>query len=309
MKHGAATLRTLGVALSFVMAATWVAGCDESGGGNDSGDDDDGVPGQDGGPDASPGSGMTVRFAYLGPDGPAENESPIEFGTFTLEEMTMQLHKVKLTGDNSPGGGLELRSRVLDFPWAAAPRVIFDAGPGLYSRLDFRVERTYHDEDEPDGFDGERLSIKVLGKAHLPGGDRDFEYIEEEKVDIRLGFPGVEVTSAQPGTITVALDIATWFATVDWVALDADQQGDDDDDDDGNEGPGGGDDDGEGDDDGGEDAGPGDGGPAGDGGPPGPGGPAPGGDTDAIRIGKDGDRETADRMRDALEQCFQVFPP
>ena len=268
---------SLGVALALVLGAC--------GGSDNPPDGADGSPGDDGGgPDADPGTGLTVGFAYLDADGnPVPGDEAVEFAAFKIKSMTMQLHKLKLIGDTAPSGGLESESCVLEFPWVNAPRVVYSgAPPGLYSELDFIVERTYHNEDIPPGFDDVRLSIMVEGEAFFDTGDIDFVYIEGNKVDVELWLD-VEVPTGSPSAISVALDLEKWFTGVPWADLAAGLEDEDDDGGDDSSGPGPGppgDDGGDEDDDGG-------------------GGPL-------IRIGMGGDKDAADLLRENLATSFVI---
>lgn len=260
--------------MSALALALLLGGCDM---GRDVGGEPDGsVGGEDGGdPDAGPGPGLTVTFAYLGADGePVRGDEEIEFENFKIKSMTMQLHDFKLVGDTAPSGGLRSSSRVLEYPWSSPPSVVFSgAPPGLYSELDFCVDRTYHHEDLPPGFDDVRLSVRVIGEAFLDSGDRDFEYIDDETVRVQLHF-SEDVMPGALGTVTVDLDLREWFAVVDWQALATQTDGDDDDqgeDDQGNSGTGG-------------------------------------GSRETIIIGLEGDQTTAESMRNSLADSFHVRP-
>lgn len=288
MKRRAYTHR---IAVAAMLAGA-AAGCDDgggtpgepmdaSGGGQDDGGDG-GDGGEDGGGagDAAPDSGVTIEFHYLDASGtrvPLGDEG-IAFPGFTITSMTMQLHRVELVGDTAKPGDQWQRSRVLDYPFSEQPRISFpSAPPGIYSSLTYRVERTYSDEEEPPGFDDARLSVRVRGQASVTQGDLTFEYREDNKVDIDLGFN--EVVDDELGVIEVDLDLASWFEPVEWQALaDENDQGGDD----GGEGFAG-DDDGEDDD----------------------GGPGNGEDAD-IPIGMGGNDDTADLLRQALETSFRV---
>lgn len=286
------------IAILALLAGT--AGCDDGGSkpgaptdASDGGGPDDGGDGGDGGgpDDGGPESGVTIEFHYLDASGervPVGDE-PIAFTGFTITNLTMQLHRLELVGDTAKPGDLMARSRVLDYPLQQQPRISFPTAPeGIYSRLTYRVERTYSDEEEPPGFEGARLSARVRGVASVTQGDLTFEYREEAKVDIDLDFN--EWVEDEPGVIEVDLDLGAWFTPVNWQALADDDDGGDDD----SGGPGGDDDGGPGgDDDGGED----------DDGP----GPGPGGAD--ISIGMGGDRDTGDLMREALESSFRVPQP
>jgi hypothetical protein len=246
-----------------------------------------------GGPDAEPDTGLTVQFAYLGPGGdPVPGDSEVEFAAFNITSMTMQLHKLKLIGDTAPSGGLQSDSCVLEFPWTRAPRVVYAGAPsGLYSELDFRVERTYHDEEVPEAFDDVRLALKVEGQAIFETGNIDFVYIDDAKVDVEL-YLDIDIPLGEPGSIGIDLDLGQWFTGVPWADLAADVDGP------GSGGPGSG--------------GPGGGGPGGGG----PGGGDDGGDDDdddddegngtGIRIGMGGNQEVARLMRENLADSFSV---
>ncbi|HYU16182.1 MAG TPA: hypothetical protein VEL05_08930 [Candidatus Acidoferrum sp.] len=245
-------------------------------------DPPDSSPGgaDDGGPgDASMVGGVAVEFVYLGSDGnPVPGDARIVFPTFTIKEMTMQLHHVELFGDNPPGGHLLERSAALEFPWTNQPRIAFPAAPpGRYTRLDYLIELTYFDEVPPPGFKNQRLSLRVIGSAMIGDEEIDYQYVDKDTVGLQLALDET-VVDGQSGTIVVALDLAHWFGVVDW-ALVAERQG-------GNSGPGGGGGDGDGDE---EDAG--------------AGGEAEG---DELVIGLEGDAETAALMRQSLRESFQV---
>jgi hypothetical protein len=274
--------------LRAALLAIAVAACGEGGSpGTDGGPTDDG--GADDGTDGDAGepSGLTVDFGYLGGDGePVPVDQPIELDGFSISALTIQIHRVRLTGDSTLGDELVTRSGALELPASGSSRVAFPtAPPGLYSQLDWRVERTYSDEERPPGFEGQRLSIRVLGEATVEQGTLPFEYVDDKKIDVEIGF-AEEVRPDDPGQVSIELDVAAWFSVVDWQAL-ADGPG--------NSGPGG-DDDGED----GDDAGPDDGDNSG-----------PGGDDDeggdgVLRIGRGGDQRVADDLRDSLTTAFRV---
>jgi hypothetical protein len=258
----------------------------DAGGGQDGGDGGS----DDGGTD----SGVSIEFHFLGPGGervPA-GDAGIAFDSFAIDRLTIQMHRVELIGDAAKPGGLMRRSWSLNYPFDQQPRIHYEsAPPGIYSRLKYRVELTYWDEEPPAGFDDERLSARVRGHAFVTQGDLAFEYWDDKKVDVELEFN--QLIEEDAGVIAVELDLARWFQPVDWQALADEGDGGDDD----NSGPGGddgGDDDGE-DDDGEDDD---NSGPGGGGGPH---------QSDAdIPIGEEGHREAADMLRDALRSSFRV---
>ncbi|HTE50116.1 MAG TPA: hypothetical protein VK698_04535 [Kofleriaceae bacterium] len=289
---------TVGIVSAALAAPPTLIGCGDGGG--PATETDGGPPGTDGGgmdDDGGPvDPGMTVHFLYLDADGdPVPADQPIELGGFSIQSLTMELHDAQLTGDSVLGGDLVTRTSVLELPWTEAPSIGFPtAPPGLYSRLDYRVERTYSDEDPPEGFEGERLSIRVLGEAYVDQGAVPFEYVEDHKIDIHLRFEE-EVQLDAPGAVAIELDLAGWFSMVDWQWLADDQDGNEGPGGDGDSGPGGGDDD--------------DSGPGGGGDSSGPGGPDDGGPDDGvIGIGRGGDQRVADELRHRLESSFRVGP-
>lgn len=183
----------------------------------------DGSPDQiDGGDGGDPQSGVTVEFDVLGPNGQPAGGGPLEFAEFTIVQLTMQLHDLQLIGDTAPSGDLVYESRAVQFPASAAiPRVSFtQAPPGIYSRLTFDVERTWAEEQLPDGFEGVRLAVRVLGEAHLENKERSFEYVDDQLAAIELGFDE-EVVAGIPGIVSVELDLTEWFDGVDWEMLDS----------------------------------------------------------------------------------------
>jgi hypothetical protein len=268
-----------------------VAACDDGGApGNptdasDGGPDDGGDGGDGGSGDAGADSGVTIEFYFLDASGervPA-GDGGISFPTFEIAALTMQLHKMELIGDTAEPGGQMNRSWVLNYPFSGQPRVAFpSAPPGIYSRLKYRVELTYADEERPPGFDDERMSARVRGQAFVTQGDLDFEYWDHKKVDVDLDFN--VVVEEVPAVIAVELDLASWFQPVNWQML-ADTDGGEDD----NGGPSG-----EGGDDDGED----------DDGDSGPGG---GHQSDAdIPIGEGRHNEAAMMLRERLKGSFRV---
>ena len=176
----------------------------------------------DGGDGGDPQSGVTVEFDVLGPNGQPAGGGPLEFEEFTVVQMTLQLHTLQLIGDTAPSGDLVYDSRAVQFPAPASiPRVSFSqAPPGIYSRLTFDVERSWAEEDLPDGFEGVRLAVRVLGEAHLANKDRAFEYTDDQLATIELGFDE-EVMAGVPGIVSVELDLAEWLDGVDWEMLDS----------------------------------------------------------------------------------------
>lgn len=212
----------MGWANAITIGITAITLCTGCGVGDVSGAD--GSPGAfDGGDDGGlPDSGVTVEFDVLGPNGQPASGGPLEFEEFTITQLTMQLHSLQLIGDTAPSGDLVYDSRAVQFPsLAAVPRVSFaDAPPGIYSRLTFDVERTWAEETLPEGFDGVRLSVRVLGEAHLDNKDHAFEYIDDQLSSIELGFDE-EVLAGRPGIVSVELDVIEWFDGVDWAMLDS----------------------------------------------------------------------------------------
>ena len=201
-------------------AFTWCTGC---GVGGISGDGADGSPGDhDGGDGGGPESGVSVEFDVLGPNGQPAAGGPLEFEEFTIVQLTMQLHSLQLIGDTAPSGDLVYDSRAMQFPASASiPRVSFSqAPPGIYSRLTFAVERSWAEEDLPEGFEGQRLAVRVVGEAHLDSKDRQFEYIDDQISAVELGFDE-EVVAGIPGIVSVELDLTQWFDGVDWEMLDS----------------------------------------------------------------------------------------
>ncbi|HLU66138.1 MAG TPA: hypothetical protein VKZ63_07670 [Kofleriaceae bacterium] len=202
--------------------AAWIAAlaCAACGGDDASGVDagpGDGDAGADGGPP----SGVTVEFVPLGANAqPASGQGPIELEDFRVDTITIQMHDLRLIGDTAPSGSLVLDSRAVQFPAAPTLRVSFEmAPPGLYSRLTFDVERTWAEETVPDGFEGQRLAVRVLGEAHIGNRDRRFEYVDDQRIGIDLGFDE-EVAPGVPGSVVVELDLGEWFGDVDWRELD-----------------------------------------------------------------------------------------
>jgi hypothetical protein len=302
-RRAAATLYTMAAAVLFGGAP----GCDDGGGGP-AHPSDAGGPGRDGGPpDGASDSGVMVEFSYLGADGTpiGPGRGDIIFPGFKITEMTMQLHNLELIGDTVESGDLEDASSVLDYPWSNPPRISFpSAPPGIYSQMVYRVERSWSDEDPPPGFDDQRLSIRVRGRAMVEPHERDFEYVDDPTVNFALHFTQ-DIGPGKLGTIVVELDLAHWFEMVDWQAL-ADRWDEDGGDEDGDsDGDSGGD--------GGMDGDGGDGGPSGpggdeDGGSGGPGnggGPGPGHGGE-IWIGLDGDQPAADALRGRFPTAFRV---
>jgi hypothetical protein len=169
-----------------------------------------------------PDSGVTLEFDVLGPNGQPAAGGPLEFEEFTITQLTMQLHSLQLIGDTAPSGELVYDSRAVQFPnTSTLPRVSFaDAPPGIYSRLTFDVERTWAEEMLPEGFEGVRLAVRVVGEAHLDSKDRAFEYIDDQVASIELGFDE-EVVTGRPGIVSVELDLIEWFDGVDWAMLDS----------------------------------------------------------------------------------------
>ena len=209
-------------------------------------------------------------------------DAGISFPTFEIAALTMQLHKMELIGDTARPGDQMKRSWILNYPFSGQPRIAFpSAPPGIYSRLKYRVELTYSEEEPPAGFDDERLSARVRGQAFVTQGDLDFEYWDHKKVDVDLDFN--VVVEEVPAVIAVELDLASWFQPVNWQMLADNDEGEDDD----NSGPGG---DGEDDDGEDDDSGPG-GGHASDA---------------AIPIGEGGHNEAAMMLRERLKSSFQV---
>ncbi len=299
MNTHAATLRTLGAALILGLLSLAGAGC--GGAAGDAPDTPDSGPdaNEDGaGADAAlPESGVTLQYAYLGPGRePVSGDERIVFENFSIEAMAMQVHGMELVADTVRRGEQVSDSRVLDYPWSSAPSVNFrTAPPGRYSWLGYRVEKPRGNEELPPLFEGEKLSIRVVGRALVDLGDGqvevEFEYADDKRIDVELVFDQT-FELGKPGTesISVQLDLGKWFAVVDWQALadqvvDGDTSGDD----------------------GGED-----GGPGGDGGP-GDGGPGDGGAGDGdggeYPISIDGDAATAAMMRESLRTSFVVVGP
>lgn len=273
------------IALLAMLGA--VAACDDDGtpgqptDASDGGPDDGGDAGSDGGSgDAGPDTGVTIEFYFLDASGervPAGDEG-ISFPTFEIDALTISLHRMELIGDTAQPGDHMKRSWTLNYPFSGQPRVAFpSAPPGIYSRLKYRVELTYSDEEPPPGFDNERLSARVRGQAFVTQGDLDFEYWDDKKVDVDLDFN--VVVEDDPAVIEVELDLASWFQPVNWQMLADDDDGDDD-----NSGPGG-DDDGEDDDS----------------------GPGGGHDSDAdIPIGEGAHNQAAMMLRERLRSSFRV---
>jgi hypothetical protein len=186
----------------------------------------DGATG-DGGVD----QGVTVELVAIGPNGqPVETGDPIDFTDFSVDSITVQLHDLGLVGDNAPADLLVVPSRAMQYPLASVMEVPYpSAPPGLYSRFDFRVERTYADEEVPDGFQGQRLSVRVLGTAHNVGPssnkDRAFDYVDDQAIEISLDDVSEEVKPGVPGFVQIGLGVQQWFSGVSWSDLDAAQNG------------------------------------------------------------------------------------
>jgi hypothetical protein len=198
-------------------------------GGVGGGDDD---PAADASPDLDDGgnpienSGVSVEFVYLGADGePAGGDEPIDLEGCLISSVTLQLHELQLIGDTAPAGDLVVESRAVEYPRDDEARVSFSAAPpGLYSRFNFDVERAWANEELPDGFDEERLSIRVTGEAKLQGNDRDFDYSDDQKISIDVDF-SEEATPGVHRTIIVEVDLAEWFDGLDWKAISDGQGG------------------------------------------------------------------------------------
>jgi hypothetical protein len=210
MRMGWASTITAGIT-----AVAWCAGCGTGA-----------VSGADGSPGGADGAGeeagVTVEFATLGPNGQPAAEGPLEFELFTVEKLTLQLHDLRLIGDTAPSGDLVFDSRAMQFPsTSGSPRVSFvQAPPGIYSRFTFEIERSWADETLPEGFEGQRLSVRVIGEAHIGNKDRKFTYDCDELTSIALDFDH-EVEPGVPGMIAIELDLQEWFTGVDWEMLDS----------------------------------------------------------------------------------------
>lgn len=212
----------MGWAKAITIGFAAIAGCTGCGVGGISGHAD-GSPDQiDGGDSGPPDSGVTVEFDVLGPNGQPAEGGPLDFEEFSITQLTMQLHSLQLIGDTAPSGNLVYDSRAVQFPaGTSVARVSFaDAPPGIYSRLTFDIERTWAEETLPDGFEGVRLAVRVVGEAHLASKDRAFEYIDDQLAAIELGFDE-EVVAGIPGIVSVELDLTEWFDGVDWAMLDS----------------------------------------------------------------------------------------
>ena len=213
-----------GAALAACLVATTACGV-----GGVSGDDD---PAADASPDLDDGghpgnSGVSMEFVYLDADGqPAGGDEPIELEEITIDSVTLQLHTLQLIGDTAPAGDLVVDSRAVEYPRDDEARVSFTgAPPGLYSRFNFDVERAWANEELPEGFEQERLSIRVKGTAHLDQGpDRDFDYRDDEKVSVDLDF-AEEATPGVHRTIIIEVDLPAMFAGLDWDAMSGNQGG------------------------------------------------------------------------------------
>jgi hypothetical protein len=212
----------MGWAKAITTGIAALAVCTGCGVGGISGGSADGAPGStDGGDGGNPDSGVTVEFDVLGPNGQPADGGPLDFEEFSITQLTMQLHSLQLIGDTAPSGNLVYDSRAVQFPNGSSPRVSFiDAPPGIYSRLTFDIERSWADEALPDGFEGVRLAVRVLGEAHLATKDRAFEYIDDQVASIELGFDE-EVQAGIPGIVSVELNLPEWFDGVDWAMLDS----------------------------------------------------------------------------------------
>ncbi|HUS64105.1 MAG TPA: hypothetical protein VMZ28_06160 [Kofleriaceae bacterium] len=196
-----------------------------------SGGDDDGPSGADASPDLDDGgnpdtSGVSVEFVYLAADGePAGGADPIELEGCIISSVTVQMHELQLIGDTAPAGDLVVDSRAVSYPRDDEARVSFSAAPpGLYSRFNFDVERAWANESLPDGFDEERLSIRVVGEAKLQGNDRDFDFSDDQKISVDLDF-AEEATPGVHRTIIVEVDLAAWFEGLDWDEISGGQGG------------------------------------------------------------------------------------
>lgn len=284
MIRRAAMCRTSRAALSLGVWMVVGSGCSVTGSPMNPDDDDDtdgGPTRDDAGVDASPpGQGVTVQFAYLGADGqPVSGRDSIEFDSFAIRGMAMQLYDVELIADTVQSGQQVRDAQVLEYPWGSPPTATFPtAPPGRYSLINYQVDRTRNGEQPPPGFRNKRLSIRVVGDAFVVPETREFEYVDDKRIDFQLGFDRLVEDNE---TIVVELDLAAWFAGIDWQEL-ADQ--------DSNGGLAGG-----------PDAGSLD---AGAGEPDG--GTTSGGGDGEIVIGIDGDQDAAAIMRDALRTAFRV---
>jgi hypothetical protein len=217
-----------GLAQLAALAACVLASACGVGGVNGGDDDPPGADASPGGDDGgSETSGVSVEFVYLGADGePVNGEDPIEFDDLVISSMTFQLHALQLIGDTAPAGDLVVDSRTVEYPRDDEARVSYAAAPpGLYSRFNFDVERAWADEELPDGFDDQRLSIRVVGTADLQQGpDREFDYHDDQKVSVDLDFS----EEADPGihrTIIIEVDLDAWFAGLAWDAMSDNQGG------------------------------------------------------------------------------------
>ena len=208
--------------LAIVAFAGCVGGIEESGGADaGSGADANGQDG-DGG---EAGSGVTVEFAVLGPNGQPTTQAPIEFEAFIISGLTVQLHDLRVIGDTAPSGNLVYPSSAVEFPSPAPVQVTFpEAPPGLSSRVSFDVERTWVNESVPEGFGGERLSVRVEGEMKLGNKNRAFEFIDDTQLLVDLAFDK-DFAPGRPGKLAVELDPGLWLGDVDWAALDGRHNG------------------------------------------------------------------------------------
>jgi len=106
---------------------------------------------------------------------------------------------------------------------ATETMVSISAPPGQYDELEFKIHKPESSDDAAfiaahPNFDG--VSIRVTGTYSKAGTRSDFVFISDldanQEVDLA---PPLTVTEGSPSTVTLRVDVATWFLDLAGIAL------------------------------------------------------------------------------------------
>jgi hypothetical protein len=131
-------------------------------------------------------------------------------GNVTVRSISLELRDLRAFGDSAPGD-VRTTLEALDVAFAGGQdSVLFElpqAPPGLYSRLDLRVER-----------------YTVRGVVSSGGSERTFEVQDGQPLALSVALDHVELPGGE--RITVELEVrADFISSIDWSSVTPDGEG------------------------------------------------------------------------------------
>ncbi len=137
----------------------------------------------------------------------------------TIEEVKLYIDEMELEGENIE---LEVRNFIVNLPLDGSPFVIAEqlAPEGVYNEFELEIEKPDDDVEVDDrDFRDETGSYSVVVKGLYDGEEFTFRSSEDFEIDIDLDPPMV-ISDAEDETLTIGVDITSWFKGKDGETLD-----------------------------------------------------------------------------------------